>query len=335
MHRPADPTWISMTLVSACLLVAILPERSAPGGEIDDHALRRFEAEYPEANQRLESFYGKLRIVVKETWERGPTRAWEVSGNGASIRRVDLDQSEGITPDSKPSYATVAGEGLSFRLKKAPGSSGYLIISQSSSDPQVRESLVRSIRRNAKVASAPFSIFESTIPEFLSQDGTRVTGARESHGPYGGTVTIEWESTAPGSPRRYGFFTFAPDACWALREYEFHYDHVDGKTGQRMDTGEIGVLEYSGERDGIPLVRKIQLSTIGPAGKFPQMTAEVTELTPGAVSKSEFTLEAFGIRTAPTTAPIPVMYYLMALSGAGGLAAACFIYLQRRSAAQG
>lgn len=290
----------------------------------DDQAtLREFKNEYSAASRKLRAFYSNLRMSGTETYEKD-TKNWEFCGNGQSLRSV-------VQHEDGTSVVFVANENLSFDLKKPAGSSQFAVKMLGSASPAEFAELERAIRRKTTPSNAAFAMLTDPIDNWLEDKDFRFVDAHESNGPEGRIVKVDWKLSAPGVSERVGTFDFAADGSWAFRAGEFHYDHKDPNSGQVWRLGQHVVVEYDGQKDGIPLVKRVRRWGSGPGGKSPETVWEVTELVPGPVPQPEFELAAFGISTAPVGEPTPVAYFLLALSALAGLMVLVFRYLQRRT----
>lgn len=289
----------------------------------DQATLREFKNEYPAASRKLREFYSNLRMSGTETYEKD-TKNWEFRGNGQSLRSV-VERNDGT------SIVFVANEKLSFDLNKPSGSSQFAVKMLGSASPAEFAELERAIRRNTTPSNAAFAMLTDPIENWLEDKDFRFVDAHASDGPAGKIVKVDWKLSVPGVSERVGTFDFAADGTWVLRAYEFHFDHKDPKSGQVWRLGQQVVVEYEGQKDGIPLVKRVRSWGSGPGGKSPETVWEVTGLVPGPVPQAEFELAAFGISTAPVGEPTPVAYYLLTLSAMAGLLVLVFRYLQHRA----
>jgi hypothetical protein len=303
------------------LLGLLLSSHQSAGA--DEATLRRFKTEYPAASRKLQDFYSNLRMSGTESYEKD-TKKWEFRGNGQSLRS-DIHEQDG------KSIVYVANAKLSFDLKKSSDSSRYAVTMMGSASPAEFAELERAIRRRTNPANAPFAVLADPIERWFSDKNFRFIDAHEVDGPDGKIIKVDWELLVPDGPKRVGTYDFVPDGSWALRACEFYFDHKDPASGQIWHLGQHIVVDYEGQKDGTPLVKRLRTWGSGPGGKSPETVWEVTELTPGPVAQAEFELSAFGLSSAPVAEPTPVAFYLLGLSAVAAVMVFVFRYLQRRA----
>ena len=293
----------------------------------DEATLRRFKSEYPTANRKLQDFYSNLRMSGTETYEKDSIK-WEFLGNGQSLRSV-VEKKDGT------SLVFVANKKLSFDLKKPAGSSHYAVMMMGTSKPTDFVELERAVRRRTTPANVPFAVMSDPILRFLADKDFRLKDAREADGPEGRVIKVDWELLVSEGPKRVGTYDFAADGSWALRACEFYFDHKDPASGEIWHLGQHIVVDYDGQQEGMPLVKRVRTWGSGPGGKSPETVMEVTQLALGPAPQSEFELSAFGISSEPLAEPTPVAYYLLALSALAAMMVLVFRFLQRRAERSG
>jgi hypothetical protein len=288
----------------------------------DDSLRRRFESEYPAAGRKLREFYTNLRASGTERRGDDSSR-WEFGGNGELMRSVVTHRDGSVS-------VIVASPEKAFTLEKGPGSNRFTVTALGPAPPHEYRELVQTIRKKSLAISSPHAILAESIGEFVSEKSFRCREAREVESDGIRVIRVEWENSPAGAVKRRGSFEFLADGSWALRSFDFHFPETKGRDGRLMDIGRHGVLEYQGQRDGMPLVRRMRLWNSGPAGNSPETVIEVAELSPGPVPRDRFTLEAFGVSTSPVAEPTPVAYYLLGLSALSALVVVAVRFLRGR-----
>lgn len=297
-----------------------------PSARADEATLRRFKTEYPAASRKLQDFYSNLRMSGTESYEKD-TKKWEFRGNGQSLRSDVHEQDD-------ESIVFVANAKLSFDLKKTSDSSRYAVTMMGSASPAEFAELERAIRRRTTPANAPFAVIFDPIITLFSDKTFRFLDAHEEDGPEGKIIKVDWERLVPDGPKRVGTYDFAADGSWVLRACEFYFDHKDPASGQIWHLGQHIVVDYEGQKDGIPLVKRLRSWGSGPGGKSPETVWEVTELTPGPVAQTEFELSAFGLSSSPAAEPTPVAFYLLGISVLAAVLVFVIRFLQQRDETQ-
>jgi hypothetical protein len=308
-------------------MLCFLAMAVVPNTALGQDALRqKFEAEYPRANRRLREFYTNLRIAGTQRRE-DDLRRWEMCGNGESMRTVTTRKDGTV-------HVVVADRTLSFRLKKDKGASRFTVSDMGPAPPAEYAAMSESIRRIAFAASSPYSVLAGLLDEFVMEKSFRLKDVREVDDPGGKVIRVGWENSPPEGPKRRGSFDFTADGAWALRGFDFYFvDYKDPTTGKLRDIARHARLEYKGQQDGIPLLRRMTAWTGGPNNKSPETVYEVTELQPGPVSRDQFELAAFGISTTPASGPTPAAYYLFGLSALAAAAVLLLRYASRHHSA--
>jgi len=313
-----------MRLAFACLLMApvamdSLDPRVALAGttSLRDEVLK----EYPLALEKLERFYGHVRIAGRGSHRAGLGKpklvieyTVEFLRNDDSIRLV-----KGVTADSRGPLETrafVTRPRLSFTAARNAESQQFALqsISPGPSDE------ARLIGLHARLCFSPFSVGELNLRDSLKSPDFTIKGA--SRAVHGGRecIKISVERTASGVVVS-GSLIVDPHAGWVLREYETAM-LSGGRTSR-------GTVEYEGERDGIPLLRRAKLVYFRDG--VPEQTDELTvdRITVEDVPDEEFTLAAFGISDVGATRP-PLIPPALAYSVLAGIAALVMVIVWRR-----
>ena len=312
----------------------------------DDSARDRFLSEYPAAVESLRDFYGNLQMVVSTTDPIFEIKETQGSPEVILIEnRLSKGEFHALRPfvrldilDSPDGDARsiVAGPELAFIVKRGSGSSEYSIrkLTPRTNDENYKD-FVMTVRGSVLPAVAPYGFENESYQEFLSEPGTQILSVEDDIRSDRHVIDVEWKKIIPKDDRRpfttqTGRFTFLPDASWALQHLERVSEFTEEPSGRIVRPQINCEVEYEGEHGGFPLVKRVRMRK-GRLLNVPEKVTEVVKLIPGPEPEEEFTLEAFGIRTDPAPEPVPVMYYLLALSAGCVLLVVVFRYLQRRS----
>jgi hypothetical protein len=298
----------------------------APVHGQQDALRKRFETEYAQANRRLREFYTNLRIAGTQRRE-DDLQHWELCGNDALMRSI-------VTSKDGSIHVVVAASRLSFMLEKTREASQFTVSDMGPAPPSEYADMMQMIRRKALAASSPYSILSDPLDEFVMEKSFRLKDVREVDEPGGKVIRVGWENSPPEGPKRRGSFDFTADGAWAIRGFDVYFLESRSRLLEGVhDFGRHARLEYQGQRDGIPLLRRMTAWSSGPGGKSPETVYEVTELQSGPVSRDQFELAAFGISTTPAADPTPAAYYLFGLSALAAAAVLLLRYASRRHSA--
>ncbi len=306
----------------ACIfLIAGVTAAPAQG---DDSLRRKFETEYPAANLRLRHFYSALRISGTEKGDR-KIMEWELRGNSERMCSI-------VSKKDGSSEVIMAEPKLSFMLEKKPGTNRFGVTYLGTPAPHDYEYMVRTIWQQTMAASSPYVVLMASVKDFVSEKNFRYKAAREVDTPGGRAIQIQWENPTQEGLKRLGTFEIAADGSWALLRFDLHFPETKGTNDKIMDVGRHAVMEYQGQRDGIPLIHRMRLWVSGPAGPAPETIFDVLKLEPGPVPNDQMALEAFGVSTSPAPQSAPVAYYLFGLSAISVLIVGVLRYASRRQA---
>lgn len=288
----------------------------------------RFDAEYPAAYQKLKDFYSRSQIEIRENLKDG-IYTYKYFGDGTSFRCDETFRPESDTVRPLPDHVMVANPELSFRLSKGPKSADFSVLTMGKAEGRNLEGVIDMIRLRATPAFAPYCLLEFPIPEFIKTKTFRKI--REVNVTNGGVnrVRIEWDCPISRDHKRTGYFDFDPDRCWAMTEYQFQYEQLSKLDGKVKTSGRNARIVYSGQVDGVPLIKSIEIRPLGAVNEPPASTTSVASLLPGAAPKSAFRPEAFGLGVKATP-PTPLAAYLIALATLSGAAAVGFRVLRNR-----
>lgn len=286
-------------------------------------ALHRFLAEYPAASEKLEDYYRHVRIYFSRTDNyRGDIVEYELLREGDSLRLVELDGKR----SGEPYYAKVVDPDLVFKLKQSTTRSPYSVTIMGKCNPTDYKGWANVTLSNAAIALAPYGAYlPGSIRELLAVKALTVRSARELDDR---SIEVEWEGGGAGLAKSRGAITFLPDACWAVRDYAIRF--IVPK-GAKPPIDQYGHVDYQGYDHGIPIVQRLQMWRAVGDERDPSFTFEVKDLVHGPVPKEEFTLGAFAVRTSPTPLPVPVMYYLLALSALCAVMVLVLRYVRNRA----
>lgn len=330
LDRAAGPSSLSFAKLAAwCMfaLAAFVVSGATAQAAQDGDLLRVFREEYPEHFSRLVEYYSSLEMAGREETEildpdaaakmkglENQKTTWEFGGNGDAIRAI-------VTPDDGPTRVLVSGPELAFSLEKPPGSKAYTVrglwAEGDDGDSSGR------VRRSVPASMAPFGFLNETILEFISKPECRLVAARAVDDPDGENtlVEVDWEVAASErSPKFSGSFRFDAAASWVLRSYETLHEGLrvrDETTGEfKPGNGKTyGLISYDTSSGGIPRLREVRTWRSGPAGRSPfDVVNKVSRFKEGPMPSDAFTLEAFGLGTAPAPDPWPIAIVLFGLT---------------------
>lgn len=302
------------------------------GSARGDDFKARFLAEYEPAAKKLEEFYGKVLIRGRKI-EKGERPGAEAisdlvfRANGPLLRLDEANHRAIGNLQAETTRVRVANPRRSFALRKAPGAEAFTI---DLLDRDYRQQ-VKSIRANAVIPFAPFSALELTVAEQLRQNEFPFNVKELTRTTRDGRELVRllyaWElppkpAIGQGPLQYVRWFHFAPNDGWALQEY--------GWGPPQFPNSFRAAIEYQGEQDGVPLVRRAEYWRQDRHGKRSEVvTFEVDELVPGPVSEEDFTLDAFGFADVGKRG-FPTYLILLAAGVLAALAAVAFRYLARR-----
>jgi len=316
----------SIRYLLALLAVSWAGTHAAAG----DPSVRSFLDDYREATKKILQVYDSIRMDCKQIDPSGVEESWKYSRRQRSTRWVKVD------PKTGGASALVSDPDQSFKLSRNSGSSQYAVMRIADAAPKAMRSYVASIEARTLPAYAPYRAYlEEPIDKFLSEPRCTINSiVWEGQSP-NRLIRVGWEiaPTKPNGKTRYGRFEILPDAGWVLKSYAIYFrdGYKDKATGRMSDLGRGGDLEYEGEQEGIPLIRRVSTWTSA-VEKAAGPTYEVTKIEPGPIPREDFTLASFGIDTRPIAARTPVAYPLLALSAACGAGVLLLRYLWGRSA---
>ena len=281
-------TWRIPVYWVALIAVAIQPRSS----RADANAARKSEflAKYRPFQERLEKFYGTLRFEATAREENFPNAVdatHKLVFRATEGRfRVDRVTDRDGHFDQQVRVATPA---QSFRLCSTSRQGAYGVESIGANFSEAIENM----RLKNPLISAPYGIFEITIAHFLENPDLTITAIDDdsASGEQLTKVSYERHSTIDNQRmQQYGWLTFYPNRCWAFHEYSIG---AKEPTGTRLRA----VVDYNGERDGVPLLTKAEYWYESGAERKRSLaqTFDVSRIVPGAVDESEFTLSAFNL----------------------------------------
>ncbi|MBX9788907.1 MAG: hypothetical protein K2Y37_08315 [Pirellulales bacterium] len=280
-------SWRIPVYWAALIAVAIQPRSS----RADANGARKSEflAKYRPFQERLEKFYGTLQIEATARQEDFPSAvdATHKLVFRATDGRFRVDRVTDRDGHSDQ-LVRVATPARSFGLHSTSRQGAYAVewISAKSSEA------IENMRLTNPLISAPYGIFEVTIAQFLEMPDLTITSIDDdsASGELLTTVSYERHSTDDKRMQQYGWLTFYPNRCWAFHKYSIG---AKDPTGTRLRA----VVDYNGERDGIPLLSKAQYWYESGAERKRSLvqTFDVSRIAPGAVDESEFTLSAFNL----------------------------------------
>jgi hypothetical protein len=316
-------------------LFILLTSITAPIRDTDP-LMERLLSEFPSANAAAEEFYTNARIASVESIKHEPDQSevevkrLETRGNRDSLRSVTTSLS---SDDSEKgmSLVNVANARLSFKLIKLPRADAYTIKSLGSAPPAELRSMTEVIRLYCLHHSAPYCYFELTLRDFFKEEGVVLKSVKERMEGDTQVFRVFWEHSISAEASRSGWFDLLPKSSWVLKSCEFQSIDTDPKSKKQLKSTSHVVMEYSGERDGIPLLLSIRSWNEGEAGRSPYTSiTKVTDLKPGSCPPEDFQLEAFGISRTPLSRPVPVAYYLFGLAVLCGLMVLLLQYSKAR-----
>jgi hypothetical protein len=224
---------------------------------------------------------------------QGPDGGKEFS-EGTIWTNGDLAMSDFSGQELGGRLITVANPVRSFSFRGARRDSPLVL----SSPWQLYSSCLGAIRLDHKIFQAPFSFYESTIKDFLSDREVVRLRMKEENRDGRKIVVLEFAEEMEDS-RREGTFWLLKDACWALSAYAMKSWGI-GNEGKSWGVWK-GEVQYSKIAGRIPYISSARFWTghqkIGQAEPSIQGLEEyaVLSLTEEALPKERFTLSAFGL----------------------------------------
>jgi hypothetical protein len=257
--------------------------------------------------------------------DRFSNNRWEYRGSDDDYCYVTDEQKTGVR------RVSVLTRDLRFRLTRQQPNAGYQVgelVRYSQKDFEQRLVQLRSGRH---ARTAPFTAQGVYVRDFVNEPNFRITSARWEERPEGRVLRVDWSNRVKEAPTRVGTFGFLPDSSWALKDFEFRFPDQKTPDGQIYEGLWASEMLYEGERDGFPLLREIKHWSKGASEKHLRWTDTVEVIEPGPVPAADFTLEAFGVRTAPVAPPPSVVPYLLGLAGLATAFGILVSYLARRA----
>ncbi|MBX9788905.1 MAG: hypothetical protein K2Y37_08300 [Pirellulales bacterium] len=327
MHQElGDPCTPRRVLPRAGGLIAVaLPLALGPSFAAGAVSKEEFLAQYEPDAARLQEFYGNVRLSARVANSGWPQEAHNIQQEivlrgGRGSLRLDRTTSQGERPGTA---AWVATPTRSFAAFARPGQSSYSLEDLSGQ----YAGAVAGMRLRCPLTAAPYGILEDRITDFIRFEDLTVTRLERTTDEQGAALAkLHYERHSEDDGQRYeqyGWLSFYPDRCWALREYSFGAKDPN-KTRIRA------LLDYAGDQEGVPLLKRAEYwyeSGPPPRKRSLVQTFEVTELVPGPVPEKEFTLAAFGLPEVEQAAPSKLPYVIVFL---GLLALVAGIMLRRR-----
>ncbi|NQT14612.1 MAG: hypothetical protein HQ582_17780 [Planctomycetes bacterium] len=269
-----------------------LPER----GPIDEAAREAFLSRYPEAARKLQAAYSNAHITAvivgqrmdnADGEERPPNgKELEIIRTGSRARLVRRSQGYVL--------AWVATPETSFSVKKQPGDTAFDLRSYTSGSKAYYRDVLHSIQIQGHYFDAAYGIGGSYIVDRLDEPGFAVTGVVNSRKDGKPLVTVHYETldrTEANEPvATAGWFSVCPDNCWAIDEYEVHWQR-----GEEPRTVSKARVEYGPKQHGVPLLRHVRVQTLQDDEQDIRTTTTVKTFDFGPVTDEEFQPAAFGV----------------------------------------
>jgi hypothetical protein len=313
-----------------CIATLVIVGLAAVAAFAEESGLKRdFLAKYEPAAKRLESFYRNVRIVATEVKQPPPesvkpatTKRLDFRENGDLIR---LDSILGSGEKGNISVV-VANPARSFVATRPDDASPFRL---DSLDNRYLDRAAGIISR-ARFSIAPFGWTYCSLLEIIrkpSLEITRIQEVKQGEEALVKVFFLNHEEVVKGF-KGTGWFNFSPKLCWAIRSASTWADPI-----RAQDESHHIVVEYDGERDGIPLLSRARYwAEVGPEHKMGyRRTYTVNELTVGPIPESEFVPAAIGI-TVPDVGAKPGFnrYLLLGLISLI-LVLACILVARHRS----
>lgn len=313
--------------LTTCLASGVFDEQV-----VEPPEARQFREDYGAAAPRLKALYSSIRMEgTAENQDSGLWKAWKYAASNGLMRLEEVD-SRSSDGEAQSLSTAVVGAEANFVLSRDDRTRPYRVERMAAAGTADTTMFAQStIMRLALPAWAPYSVMGTSVFDLLAMPGFVIAGIdrRDENGRK--IVRVSFRLTNPPQPETEGWIDFLPESGWAVLGCEMNATVKDAK-GVDMRVGRHSEVVYEGEAQGLPLVKRLLMWTSGPAGRSMGQVYEVSRLTPGVVPTSEFTPEAFGIRTDPAPRPIPIAWYLGGLSLLCASLGALFWWLQRRSA---
>jgi len=149
-----------------------------------------------------------------------------------------------------------------------------------------------------KFMLAPFGLVGFPIRQFVGQPLVNVKGMRELTVNGERLVEVSWEDAEGSEYKGTGWWRFAPDRGWIVREFAAWAKDM---TPEKLRTDpnysiQRGSVEYDEDGDEIPIMRRVSYwREREPGRRLHTETIDIEELVFGEVPEYDFTLAALGI----------------------------------------
>ncbi|HVU86160.1 MAG TPA: hypothetical protein VHD36_02490 [Pirellulales bacterium] len=287
----------TLVLAVVICLAAYRPARSIWASELDE-----FRRDYPSRAERLKLFYGSLTLQGQESY-------WQRAGEAPDITELSYWGDNGrycvecrYGPTAHVSKRRFEGgrsifcaaPKCSFSIGSEPD--GTLVVTDLRRDGAGYKAACTAVLSHARFASAPYSILDAEVADFVTDPAMRLTGITHEVSDGQKVATVTWR-VAINDADRGGWFKFLPDSGWVLTGYEIaHRRHGSkfakpskqrGEVSYRMDRG----FEY-------PIVDKVRQWGEQPENNGVEsslLESSVARATAGVANKGVFELSHYNL----------------------------------------
>ena len=274
-----------LSYVSLVVIGAVCHAADARSVSLKSEFLQKYEP----AMVRLQDLYGHVEIdaTMEHSVGRGEqpeTYHLRYRSNG-SLKRLDIvEQRDGVQNER----SGVIGSQAAFEVTKQ-GPEEYFVSGIESN----RRQALQEMQRKCPVFSAPYSLFDGTVQDFIRFDDLAVTDFKTHHDGDEELATLSYERHLVADGHKidnYGSFTFLPAKCWALRRYSIGSKDPNV---HRM-RAEIG---YEGAVVDIPLLKRAEYwDESGPNhDRTSVRVITIKNLERHSSPAKDFTLREFGL----------------------------------------
>jgi len=293
-----------------------------------DGSLKRdFLAKYEPAARRLEEFYRNIRIVAAveiqpplSAKEAVVAKKLDFRANGQLLRLDSFPVSGG----NNYVEVIVANPARCFRASR-PSDKPLFSLNSLDKRYEDRSQLIRFAHR---FSTAPYGWSFCSLSDFLRRPKVEITRVEErtQDGETLTRVTFVNHEIIAGA-KGTGWVDLSSKYAWAIRGYSSGAE--DPNLPNREEAR--ARIEYSGERDGIPLLARAEYwNELGPTHEMGhKWTYTVDEITVGPIPEREFTPAAIGI-DIPEIGARPGFHRFLLLGIVGLLLVLIAVFIVRR-----
>lgn len=220
-----------------------------------------------------------------------------------------------IVPATSKEFAIVRNESYFFEIERSSTSAPWSIksfVEQEQGSPPLSEQLA-AYGHAVRIPTDGLRLYNKYLSDMLDEPGFAIVSAEPRDD---GIVRLEfsYDGLLPNFPLTRGWVDLDTEHFFVIREYDSEAKWLDG-TGRLQ-----GVFDYSVDPDGFPRVTSVVRSHSSDNGRVPYHVIDATDFDLSRsipVSKSDFTLSAFGLPEPPGPSrsflPTSVFFWTTAL----------------------